>query len=179
VGSFESIKVYALRAPAARVHEAVTHPESWLAGCGLLRELRLHQAGGPHGIGARHRAVLDVPLGYAIAWELETVRSVPGRLVEWAASGDVEGYGLWELEEEGDVTRVTNTWRARPTQPWMVLLSPLGRGLVASEHDRLMRAGVRALAAQVGADVVDDLSRHRASRVHGHASRRGVHHGAS
>jgi hypothetical protein len=161
VGSFESVKVFALRSPAHRVHEAVTHPESWLACCGLLRELRRVQQGRPDGLGARHRAVLVVPAGYTIAWELETVRSVPGAVVEWAATGDLEGSGLWELDEVAGVTRVTNTWRVRPTQPWMARLSSLAQGVVAHEHDVLMRQGVQALAAQIGGEVVGEASGHR------------------
>jgi hypothetical protein len=157
MGTFESVRTFTLRAPATRVHEAVTRPETWLAGNSLLRELRLvRRASGPDGLGARYRAVLGVSPGYAIVWELETVRSTPGRLVEWRASGDIEGVGLWELREEGELTRVVNTWRVRPTQAWMGLISPLTRGLVAREYDHVMHAGVRALAAHLDIAVVPD-----------------------
>jgi hypothetical protein len=154
VRSFESVKTFALRAPASRVHEAVTHPEAWLARSGLLRELRLVRGSGPDGLGARHRVVLGVAPGRAITWELETVRSVPGRLVEWRASGDVEGLGLWELREEREATRVTNTWRARPTQTWMGLISPLTRGLVSHQYDLVMREGVQALATYLDVEIL-------------------------
>lgn len=158
MGSFEAMQVFSLRAPASRVHEAVTQPETWLTNCGVLRELRLVREGSLDGPGPRHRAVLQVSPGYAITWELETVRSLPGRLVAWEASGDIEGYGLWELEERSNVTQVATTWDVRPTQPWMGLLSPLTRGLIANQHDALMREGVRALAAHLDAELVSELS---------------------
>jgi hypothetical protein len=170
MGSFESVKAFTLYASAERVHEAVTRPESWLAGCGLLRELRQLQQGRPDGVGARHRAVLDVPVGGTVVWDLETVRSVPGVLVQWAATGDLEGSGLWELDEVAGATRVTNTWRVRPTQPWMARMSSLAQGLVTHEHDVLMRQGIQALATQLRADVVHDLPVHR----HAVISRRGA-----
>jgi hypothetical protein len=167
VGTFESVKVFSLRTPACRVHEAVTRPETWLAGSGLLRELRLVRESGPDGLGARHRAVLGVSPGCAITWELETVRSVPGHLVEWRAHGDIEGLGLWELHEQQGVTRVANTWRVRPTQAWMGLISPLTRGLVAHQYDLVMQEGVRALATHLDVEAVLES----AESAHGRAGR--------
>jgi hypothetical protein len=66
------------------------------------------------------------------------------------ANGELAGRGSWRLYEDGEGTAVLFEWRVQTTRWWMNLLAPIARPVFRWNHDRLMRAGGRGLARQLG-----------------------------
>jgi hypothetical protein len=148
----------------ALVHDAVVHPAPWLRAVPHLRELIKLAGGGPDGVGERHRLRLQVPTLPALEWHLETVRVDAPRLVEWRVEGDLEGTGLWELEQRDDVTDIRSVWEVHPSSARLQLAAALASVLVAHEHDLILRTGLRALADHLGGELLS----YRTPRRHGH-----------
>jgi hypothetical protein len=145
--------VFVLAATPGAVTAAVLAPEPWLAGLGHVRELE-RLATGHDGRGPRYRVTVAAALPpYRLRWELEAVRVVPGRTLDWCAAGDLEGEGSWQLTATDVGTEVVSTARLHTTRWWMNLLAPVARPLFVRNHDLVMRAGVDALARHLDAEV--------------------------
>jgi hypothetical protein len=154
-GDRGSVRLVELRdADVALVHDAVVHPASWLRAVPHLRELTMVSCGGPDGVGERHRLRLQVPTLPALEWHLETVRVDAPRLVEWRVEGDLEGAGLWELEQRGVITDIRSVWQVHPSSARLQLAASLASVLVAREHDVVLRTGLRALAEHLGGELL-------------------------
>jgi hypothetical protein len=160
-----SVRLVELRgADVALVHDAVVHPAPWLRAVPHLRELTKVSCGDPDGIGERHRLRLQVPSLPGLEWHLETVRVDAPRLVEWRVEGDLEGTGLWELEQRGEITDIRSIWGVRPSSARLQLAASLASVLVAREHDLVLRTGLRALAEHLDGELLS----YRAPRRHRH-----------
>jgi hypothetical protein len=144
---------FVLAADPAAVTAAVLVPEPWLTGLGHVRELdRLADGHGERG--PRYRVTVAAALPpYRLRWELEAVRVVPGRTLDWCAAGDLAGDGTWQLTATDAGTEVVSTARLHTTRRWMNLLAPVARPLFVRNHDLVMRAGVDALARHLDAEV--------------------------
>jgi hypothetical protein len=145
--------VFVLAAAPSEVTAAVLAPEPWLAGLGHVRELdRLAAGQAERGPRYRVRVAAGVP-PYRLRFELEAVRVVPGRHLDWRATGDLEGEGSWRLAASEHGTEVVSTARLHTTRWWMNLLAPVARPLFVRNHDLVMRAGVDALAGHLDAEI--------------------------
>jgi hypothetical protein len=145
--------VFLLAADPDEVTTAVLTPEPWLAGLGHVRELEpLAPTRSERGPRYRVTVAAAVP-PYRLRWELEAVRVVPGRTLDWVAAGDLEGEGSWQLTATDGGTEVVSTARLHTTRRWMNLLAPVARPLFVRNHDLVMRAGVDALARHLDAEV--------------------------
>jgi hypothetical protein len=154
-GERVSVRLVELRGTkVALVHDAVVHPASWLCAVPHLRELTQVSCGGPDGVGERHRLQLQVPTLPALEWDLETVRVTAPRLVEWRVEGDLEGTGLWELEQRGAITDIRSVWQVHPSSSRLQLAASLASVVVAREHDAVLRTGLRALAEHLGGELL-------------------------
>jgi hypothetical protein len=145
--------VFVLAAAPGEVTAAVLAPSPWLTGLGHVRELeRLADGHGERG--PRYRVTVAAALPpYRLRWELEAVRVVPGRHLDWRATGDLEGEGSWQLRAADAGTEVISTARLHTTRRWMNLLAPVARPLFVRNHDLVMRAGIDALAGHLDAEV--------------------------
>ncbi len=66
------------------------------------------------------------------------------------ATGELEGTGIWTLNQEGPLARAHYEWRVRVTKPWMQLAAPLARPIFAWNHGQVMQAGGAGLARRLG-----------------------------
>ena len=123
----------------------------WWQGVERVERLR---AGNEQGIGARHRLTWRSKLPYTLSFETELVQVEPMRLVEGRASGELEGTGVWRLEERDGTTTVRYTWRVRTTRWWMSLLASIARPAFRWNHDYVMRNGALGLARLLDAELV-------------------------
>lgn len=144
--------VTALRVDAdrQRVWDVIVDPVAWVSWWRWLRTVEPLDEGGPDLVGARYRLAFGTALPYTLSFESTTVRVVAPALIEAAASGDLRGRGLWQLEEHADGgTDLTYTWLVETTKPWMNLLAPIARPAFSWNHDRLMRDFAAGLARAV------------------------------
>ena len=146
---FFLVTVWRLDAPIDRVWEAIhaadRYPEWWP---NVISVSRL-EPGDPSGLGRVDRSVWKTELPYRFTFDTRVTRLEKPRVIELAASGDLEGTGRWELTEAGE-TAVTYTWAVRSNKPWMNLVAPLARPFFLWNHKAVMRKGGLGLAELLG-----------------------------
>jgi hypothetical protein len=86
------------------------------------------------------------------------------RLVEWSVEGDLEGTGLWELEQRGEITDIRSVWQVHPSSAGLQLAASLASVVVAREHDVVLRTGLRALAVHLGGELLSFQAPRRGHR---------------
>lgn len=134
-----------LQAPIAAVWEEIFHSERWPSWWrGLLSVVEL-APGDALCIGCIRRFTWKGALPYTLVVEMRVTRVEPPTMLESRASGELEGYGLWSLASEGDVTSVRYNWNVRTTKRWMNFVTPLARPLFAWNHDVVMHGGEQGL----------------------------------
>jgi len=106
-------------------------------------------AGDPGGLGKGERSVWKTQLPYRFTFDTRVTRIEKPRVIELAASGELEGLGRWELAEAGE-TAVTYTWAVRTNKPWMNLAAPLAQPFFVWNHKAVMRNGGIGLAELLG-----------------------------
>jgi uncharacterized protein YndB with AHSA1/START domain len=152
---FHLVSRWHLAAPIERVWAALTAPQDWPAWWPYVRSVRELAAGDADGLHARHRIAWSSRLPYGLAFEVETVELRRPHLLRGRSSGELEGTGTWELQTEGDTTRVRYTWEVELAAPWMRLVAPLAAPVFRWNHNEVMRAGAQGLAGHLGARLLD------------------------
>lgn len=143
--------VFVLQAAPRDVFDAVLRPDRWLRDLAHVRALQRLEPS--QGQGPRYGTTIAAAAGYRLRFELAVVELRAPELIVWRAAGDLAGHGSWRLAPAGAGTRVTSIADLRTTRRWMNLLAPIARPLFVRNHDLVMRAGVDALAAHLGAAV--------------------------
>lgn len=136
--------------PIARVWALIEDVANWPRWWRAVRKVELLAAGDEHGIGAVRRLTWATALPYTLTFDVELVRVEPGRLSEGRAFGELDGTGIWTLQEEGAGTRVRYDWRVDVTKQWMRLLAPLLRPVFAWNHNVVMRWGEEGARRRLG-----------------------------
>ncbi len=149
---YHFVTVLRLSADRERVWEELQHPERWPAWWRWLRDCEVLNQGGEHSLGARYRYAFGTALPYTLSFETEIISVERPRQLKGRASGELEGFGLWQLEPvaEGG-TDVTYSWLVETTKPWMNVLAPVGRPAFSWNHDVLMKDFAKGLARATGA----------------------------
>jgi hypothetical protein len=111
-------------------------------------------------------------LPYTLRWDLTVVRSEYPRGFVIAASGDLEGEGVWTLTERDGEVDATFDWRVTARKPLLRHLSPLFKPLFVANHHWAMRQGERSLCRELARRRAEgwslDASRvNRESSAHG------------
>jgi len=132
-------------APLAQVWTALMAAERWPAWWTGLQGVIELVPGMSGLVGCVRRFTWKGRLPYTLTMDLRVMRIEPPRLLEGLATGDVEGVGRWELEEQPGGTHVRCTWRVRTTKRWMRWLDPVARRAFVWNHDAVMQAGGRGL----------------------------------
>lgn len=137
-----------------RVWEVVSDPEPWPAWWRWLKRVDLLERGDESGVGARLRYEFGTALPYTISFDTEVVRIVRPRLIESRASGDLEGWGVFQLAADDGGSRLTYNWLVETTKRWMNMLTLIGRPVFSWNHDVLMRDFARGIAAKTDASLL-------------------------
>ena len=115
-----------------------------------LRRVSELAGGDSEGIGARHAFFWRSGLGYTLRIVMQTTRAARARELEVTASGDLQGIGLWLIEDDGPgAVRVTYRWDVELGRPRMRLLAPILRGVFARRHFAVMASGAAGMARQL------------------------------
>ena len=70
------------------------------------------------------------------------------------AFGELEGVGLWMLEEKNGITYIQYNWDVFTNKRWMNYFSFLLKPLFKYNHDVVMRWGAEGLAKMLDAELV-------------------------
>ncbi len=146
---FFFVTVWRLEAPIARVWEAIHASERYPDWWPNVLSVSVLEAGDASGLGRVERSVWKTELPYSFTFETRVTRIEKPRVIELAASGELEGIGRWELAEARE-TVVTYTWAVRTNKPWMNLVAPLARPFFVWNHKAVMRKGGLGLAELLG-----------------------------
>ena len=142
-----------VKAPLQTVWDILCHPDMWPHWWKSLEQIIEIEKGDLQGIGALHRYTWKGVLPYRITFDIHVLTSMPLRLLEGQASGEVEGVGQWSLFFNGTDTIVRYDWHIRTNTRWMNCLAPIAAPLFRWNHDSVMREGAKGLARKLGTRV--------------------------
>ena len=147
---FVMISRWRLETTAERLWQLLTRPTQWPDWWPCLRRVSELAGGDSEGIGARHAFFWRSGLGYTLRIVMQTTRAARARELEVTASGDLQGIGLWLIEDDGPgAVRVTYRWDVELGRPRMRLLAPILRGVFARRHFAVMASGAAGMARQL------------------------------
>jgi uncharacterized protein YndB with AHSA1/START domain len=154
VADYRFLTTWLLAVERQRVWDAIYESERWPEWWPGVEVAERLSAGDERGIGQRGRYVWRSTIPYAVEFEIETTRVEPPRLLEGAATGELEGTGRWRFFEHEGLTAILYEWNVATTKWWMNALAPIGRPVFRWNHDRVMRAGGRGLARRLDAPLL-------------------------
>src|SRR5579859_3261416 len=107
----------------------------------LFREVTIEKRGTGHGLGEVARCACRARLPYTLRFTYTCVeeRYPYGSTID--STGDLVGRGIWRLAQRDRGVDVEYSWRVRLEKPFLRLLSPLLRPLLAANHEWSMRRG--------------------------------------
>lgn len=145
-----------VQAPVETVWQLLSEPEGWPAWWPGVEKVELLQSGEEDGVGSLRRFTWKSKLPYRLTFDMRTTKVDRPHRLEGQAEGELQGTGIWQLESDGDWTRVRYDWQVITTKAWMNLLAPLARPLFAWNHDVVMGWGAEGLALRLGCAVRSD-----------------------
>lgn len=141
--------VWRVGAPRAVLYEILkegqSYPRWWPD---VYLTARFTPSGRADHVGDRVDLLTKGWLPYRLHWTAATERLSPPERIEISASGDFVGEGSWQLEPEGETTRITFDWRIRADKPLLRLLSPILKPLFRWNHHWAMSTGLPRLQAE-------------------------------
>lgn len=151
--SFDFVSRWQLAVGLETVWDALVDFQSWPAWWPGLQSVEETAAGGPDGIGQRAMTCWRGPVGYSIEFEIETVEREYLKSLGGKASGELSGFGTWQISPVADLqdpgrvwTRIVYQWNVVATKKWMQILNPIARPVFVYSHDHVMKAGAEGLA---------------------------------
>lgn len=136
---------WTIAAPVETVYHTVadprTYPQWWKD---YDRITILKDAPFPH-VGGQAEFLIRSPFGYRLRIVVETVAADPPRLIDTRSTGQLQGRGLWEFRQEGNVTHVTFTWTVRSDHAVINRLERFAKPLFALSHVIVSGRGHRGL----------------------------------
>ncbi|MFP2769357.1 SRPBCC family protein [Oceanisphaera sp. KMM 10153] len=159
MANYDFMTCWHLAAPMEEVYKAIGQPLHWPHWWPGLQGVEALDSDGEqsHGqvTGRVYRYYWQSRLGYPLCFDIRVTRLYVPWLIVGQASGDVEGWGCWQLTEAAGITRVRYRWRVRTTQPWMNLAAPLARPLFVWSHNAMMHNGALGLSRWLQARLLD------------------------
>jgi uncharacterized protein YndB with AHSA1/START domain len=143
---YEIVSHWRVPGPIERVFELLSDGEAlprwWPQAYHRVREIATGEADG------RGR-VLEITtkgaLPYELTWRLEILETTRPRLIRLRASGELVGFGEWQLSEAANEVTLAYTWRVRAEHPILRRLELLLKPIFALNHNWVMRKGEEGL----------------------------------
>lgn len=145
--------IWRVEASISEVWDILCHPDQWPQWWRSLEQIVELKKGDIQGIGALHRYTWKGVLPYRITFDIHVLKILPFCLLEGAASGAVEGRGVWSIYDNGVDTIVRYDWNIRTNTRWMNYMAPLAAPIFRWNHDMVMREGAKGLARKLGTHV--------------------------
>ena len=150
MAGYSFVTRWEIKAPLEAVWDAIFHSEQWPVWWrGVERVERIRPATAPHEVGSVRRFTWKSFLPYRLMFDMAVTQVEPLKRIESAATGELEGTGVWTFACDGPRVLVRYDWNVRTTKPWMNALAPLARPLFRWNHNVVMRWGGEGLAGYV------------------------------
>ena len=154
MAAYHFVTTWKLRAPLDAVWQAIIETEKWPEWWKGVLSVETLRPAREDGLGGVQHFVWRSRLPYNLAFDMETTRIEPNRIIEGRATGELVGTGVWEMRENEGVTTVRYTWDVNTSRPWMNFLRPIARPIFAWNHDHVMHAGGIGLARLLKAELI-------------------------
>ena len=147
---YEFLTEWRVPGTIAEVREVLGDAESltrwWPA---VYLAIRPVTEGGQDGIGREVDLHTKGFLPYTLRWRLRITEPITDAGFALAATGDLEGTGLWTFLADGPEVVITYDWRIRATKPLLQKLTWLLRPFFAANHVWAMRRGEESLKLEL------------------------------
>lgn len=153
MADYQFSTVWRVEASLQDVWDVFSHPAQWPEWWRSLERVVEIKKGDIQGVGALHRYTWKGVLPYRLTFDFSVLNILQYSLLEGAASGEVEGRGVWSFIDTGRETIVRYDWNVRTTIRWMNILAPLAAPVFRWNHDTVMREGAKGLARKLGTHV--------------------------
>ncbi|EIQ75060.1 hypothetical protein SF123566_3089 [Shigella flexneri 1235-66] len=153
MADYQFSTVWQVEASLQDVWDVFSHPDQWPEWWSSLERVVEIKKGDIQGVGALHRYTWKGVLPYRLTFNINVLTILQYALLEGAASGEVEGRGVWSFIDTGRETIVRYDWNVRTTIRWMNILAPLAAPVFRWNHDTVMREGAKGLARKLGTHV--------------------------
>jgi uncharacterized protein YndB with AHSA1/START domain len=151
---YEFLTTWCLDAPIERVFDVLRdsrgYPRWWKG----VKSVVALADGDPEGVGEASRFTWRSVLPYELSFDSRVTRVERPHLIEGTATGELEGTGVWRLQEDRGVTVVTYDWRVDTIVPWMNFVAPVARPIFRWNHDWVMARGGEGVARRIGARLI-------------------------
>lgn len=133
----------------AEVLDILTDVESLPHWCpAVYSRSRLVDRGDADQVGTVVDLIVRARLGYSLSFRL-TVTEVGEDRCTFTSSGDLVGWGAWQVTPDGPSTAITVDWRVRLDRPLLRRSSLLLRPIFAVNHHRAMVETERSLRLEL------------------------------
>lgn len=133
------------RAPIEDVWEAISETDRWPSWWRGVEKVELIRKGDANDIGTVKRYTWKSKLPYKLVFDMRTTQIERLSIIAGAASGELEGTGVWTFSHANGVTAVRYDWNIDTTKRWMNVFAPVARPLFQWNHDVVMEWGREAL----------------------------------
>ena len=131
---------------AAILSEPERLPDWWPE---VYLSVEIVDPGGPDGVGRVVAFHTRGWLPYTLRWRGTVVDAHRPHTWTVEATGDLDGRGVWQLEQRGELAVVDYTWRVRVEKPGLKLLAPVLRPVYAANHRWAMARGLEGLGREL------------------------------
>ena len=129
------------------IEDALSLPRWWSSVYFGVNELEPGEDN--HGIGKLIRVRAGGWLPYTLRMDFRTVEARYPHGFTMAATGDLEGKGIWTFEQDGPFVSVTYDWTIRAHKPIIEKFSFLLKPVFRSNHNWTMRRGEASLKLEL------------------------------
>src|SRR2546423_10063766 len=128
------------------LEDALSLPRWWGS---VYFEAKQIEPGGKHGIGKLISLQAGGWLPYTLRMNLLTTESRYPHGFSMAATGDLQGVGVWSFEEHGSFVDVTYDWTIQANKPIIEKFSFLLKPIFRSNHNWSMNRGEEGLRLEL------------------------------
>jgi uncharacterized protein YndB with AHSA1/START domain len=138
---FDLVAQWRFDAPRERIWAILETPEEWPSWWRAIEKVDVLTPGDADGVGAVRRLTWKTALPYSLSFDMRVTKIEPMSRIEAEASGELDGTGIWTLQDDGGGTSVRYDWQVRVTKPWMRAMAPLLKPVFAWNHGVVMEWG--------------------------------------
>lgn len=148
--TYEFVTRWRVRATVQEVSDILADAEDlvrwWPSVYLAVREL---EPGGARGIGKVVGVDAKGWLPFTLHWTFRVVEIRNPDGLSLAASGDLEGTGVWTLEQDGEWVDAVYEWRVKGNKPLLRYLSFMVKPLFSANHHWAMAMGEESLKLEL------------------------------
>jgi len=112
-------------------------------------DVKVLEPGDKDGIGKIVKLYTKGWLPYTLRWQFRVTESRYPLGFSLEAWGDLNGRGIWNLEQDGEYVNVTYDWKIRADKPLLRTLSFLFKPLFSANHRWAMARGEESLKVEL------------------------------